>query len=961
MKNLKVLSAIILTLAGVSVLTAQDRQSLSEYKLDNGLTVMLWENHDQPNVTGYVAVRAGSVDEPKEYTGLAHYLEHMLFQGTERIGALDWGKEKPVYEQIIRLYDEYATTTDAVQRDTLAQRINRLSMEEMRYSTTRDFFTILDEIGATDVNAFTSCDMTCYFSSFPACQMNKWLTINADRMINPVFRTFQAELENVFEEYNMYAGDVRIQQRDQLMAAIYKGHPYERNVLGNPEHLKNPRLSKLIEFFNTWYVANNMALILVGDFDTETAKPLIAQAFGRLPKGELPSRRKELPAFEYGLKKKFNLGYYPQIYWVFDGATTTDDDLLALQFVCRLLNNGSNTGLLDKVSMDGDVSAAQCMVDARRDLGRVMVTAIPYFDPNQHSFESNAATERIVMNEINKIKTGDIPDWLIEAVRQEFRTQLTLSFEEGAANMDELVECFIYDIPTDRIFTLKERINRLTKADIQRVAKKYFDAVPMTLTFEEGEPKVNKLPKPNIRPLRIAEGETAYARDFRRLSEGQPNVHYNNFADVRVTDADQNVRMHYTRNTKNSLFSLILRYGVGTKKMPMLEYVVQLMNRAGTMPDTDAQTFRRKLSELGGNVQYGVDDSYMTIQIVGEEAHLKEIMEQVGLQILMPKLDKKQFDAVKGSELSSRLTIKKMHPVWASALQEWAVYGEKSRYLDVVKFLDVYDMDELKMMTEFQKATKYALDVHYCGTLPSETVFATLPLSEGMIPSSSPEVREKQQYDKTQIFFLSDPKLQQATVYFYFLGEPYDLRQEVVKDAFNQYFAGGFSGLVLDEIRTKRSMAYSAYGGMSSALLAGKPVSFVGYIGTQSDKVADAVETFLHLKDSMPMHPERLEAVRTMLRQGLQTSQPSMRSESMVYDFWKRLGYTDDPIRVHKQEIDNLTFEQIEEYYKTRIQGKPMAIMIVGDPKLVDKKALNKIAKVKSVSLNALFAPLDLD
>ena len=963
MKRMTFRMTILTALLTVTLtVNAQNRQSLTEYKLDNGLTVMLWENHDQTDVTGYVAVRAGSVDEPKEYTGLAHYLEHMLFKGTEQIGAIDWAKEKPVYEEIIRLYDAYSTSTNAVERDTLAAQINRLSMQEMQYSTTRDFFTLMDEIGATGVNAFTSYDMTCYTSSFPAYQMNKWLTINADRMKNPVFRTFQAELENVFEEYNMYAGDVRTQQRDHLMATIYKGHAYERNVIGEPDHLKNPRLSKLIEFFNTWYVANNMALILVGDFDAEAAKPLIAQAFGSLPTGELPVRQKETPKFENGLKKKFDLGYYPQIYWVFDGVTVTDDDLPALQLVSQLLNNGSNTGLLDKVTMDGDVSGAQCVVDARRDMGRILVTAIPYFDPNQQSFESNAATERVVMGEINKLKSGDIPDWLIASVKQEIHQQYTLAFEEGAAEMNELVECFIYNIPTERIFTQLDRIDALTKADIQRVAKKYFDAMPMTLTFEDGDPKVNKLPKPNIKPLQMAEGiETAYAQTFRRLSEGQPTVRYNNLADVRVTDVDQNVRLHYTQNTKNSVFSLILRYGVGTKKMPMLEYVVQLMNRAGTMPDTDAQAFRRKLSELGGSVQYGVNESYMTIQIVGKDAHLKEILEQVSLQILMPKLDKKQFDAVKGSELSSRLTMKKMHPVWPSALQEWVVYGDKSHYLDVVKFLDVYDMDELKMMTEFQKATKYALDVHYCGTLSAEAVVAALPLSEGMVPSTSPEIRDKQQYDKTQIFFLPDPKLQQATVYFYFLGEPYDTKNEVVKDGFNQYFSGGFSGIILDEIRTKRSMAYSTYGVMSSAPLAGKPMSFVGYIGTQSDKVVDAVQTFLHLTDSMPMHPERIEAVRTMIRQEMQISQPSMRSKSMVYEAWKRLGYKDDPSRVHAGALNNLTYEQIAQYYKEHIQGKPMAIMIVGDPKQIDKKALGKIAKVKTVSVNTLFAPLDLD
>ena len=189
---------LFLVLLVTAVLNAQSREGLSEYKLDNGLTVILWEDHDQPDVEGYIAVKAGSVDEPSEYTGLAHYLEHMLFKGTDRIGAIDWEKERPHYEEIIRLYDQYSETTDAKLRAELATKINQESMEAAKYSTCEDFFILMDGIGATGVNAYTSYDMTCYHNSFPAGQMNKWLTIFADRLRNPVFRTFQAELENVF-------------------------------------------------------------------------------------------------------------------------------------------------------------------------------------------------------------------------------------------------------------------------------------------------------------------------------------------------------------------------------------------------------------------------------------------------------------------------------------------------------------------------------------------------------------------------------------------------------------------------------------------------------------------------------------------------------------------------------------------------------------------------------------------
>ena len=200
----KILLSALLLIGGIAFLSAQSREGLTEYKLDNGLTVMLWEDHDQPDVEGYVAVRAGAIDEPEEYTGLAHYLEHMLFKGTQRIGAIDWEKEKPYYEEVIKLYDQLAETTDEKARQEIITKINEASIEEAKYSTTEDFFNLMDGIGATGVNAYTSYDMTCYHNSFPANQMFKWLTIFSDRLDKPVFRTFQAELENVFEEYNMY-------------------------------------------------------------------------------------------------------------------------------------------------------------------------------------------------------------------------------------------------------------------------------------------------------------------------------------------------------------------------------------------------------------------------------------------------------------------------------------------------------------------------------------------------------------------------------------------------------------------------------------------------------------------------------------------------------------------------------------------------------------------------------------
>ncbi|MBQ9706064.1 MAG: insulinase family protein [Paludibacteraceae bacterium] len=954
-------------LTGVTMaLAAGLPKNLTTYQLDNGLTVILWEDKEQPDVTGYVAVRAGSLDEPLEYTGLAHYLEHMLFKGTQEIGALDWEKEKPLYEEIIRLYDEFSDSTDPKVREELTQKINEKSIEAAKYTATDDFSNLIEGIGGEGLNAYTSYDQTCYHNSFPGYQMEKWLTIYADRLINPVFRSFQAELENVFEEYNMNQDRIQRHQQDFIFENLYKGHPYERSVIGFPEHLKNPRLSKIIDFYNTWYVPNNMALILVGNFDAEQTKPMIEKAFGRLERKPLPERT-VWPQPSYSGNKKYSakIGYYPQVMWAYKGVKEGDKDQLLLEFVISLLNNGMSTGLFDKLVLDNNISSAYAYLDSRRDLGTVMVAAIPYYDVNQQMYESNKATETMLQKEIDKLKDGQIDDWLIQSVKEEYSQQIDMMMESTGAIMAQLVNSFIYNTPLEDLFSMKEQVLAFTKEDIARVAKTYFDADHVTFQLDEGDPKKHKLAKPQIKPLDSPKGETEYAKRFKALPSGQLEETYNNFGDVQKLAMDDNINLWYTKNDKNHIFTLTLRYGIGTEKMPLLGYAVGLMNYAGIMPNTESQEFRRQLAELGGACAYSVSGSYFVANIQGNEEHLAEICQLVQRQMLMPKLDQKQLDAIKGSEFRSRMIMPKRDEAQSSALLAYALYGDKSSYLDVVPIMDVIGLGIPQLHGEFQKATEYALDIFYCGARDINEVKTTLsgnlPLKEGMRPSESPVVKERKTYDKQTIFFLPNSNVQQARIYFYVDGDPYQIAQEVGYDAFNQYFSGGFSGLVMNEIREKRSMAYTAYGMMSTPPVPEKKSYFMGYVGSQSDKVADAIDVYMDLLKNMPEYPERLDNIKTYLKQTSLTAKPSMRGKAQTYAYWQRMGYTDDPAKVNMPVIDNLTFGQIADFYKAHVQGRPVTIVIMGDPKQINLKQIQaNHGKITKLSKNRLFAPLDL-
>ena len=479
----------------------------------------------------------------------------------------------------------------------------------------------------------------------------------------------------------------------------------------------------------------------------------------------------------------------------------------------------------------------------------------------------------------------------------------------------------------------------------------------MTISFDEDTKnmKPKTLPKPNIKPLDpVKNAKTEYAEQFQKLPKGELKQTFNDFNDVKLSSLGENVTLHYTPNTKNDIFTLILRYGVGEHEMPLLPYAAMLMENAGIMgnPAIEGKDFDQQIAQLGAAVSYGCNDSYFYISISGEDENMNKIMNLVNRQLLMPYLEQKQLDAVKGNEFFSRYSRQKRTAVQKSALMQYALYGKKSSFLDEVKFIDIWNMDGVQVQRLIASARTYALDVFYCGTLPEEKLVPELPLTEGMQPSKSPFVQDRVTYDKPTVLFLPNSNVQQADLYFYINGRPYDIASDVASDAFNQYMSGGFTGIIMNEIRVKRSMAYSAYGVNATPELPGKDCYFIGYVGTQSDKVNDAISVYMDILTDMPKDSTQLVALKAALKQAAQTAKPSMRSKAATYEYWQRLGYNDDPSKVNAAAIDALTFNDIEKFYEENIKGKPVTIILMGDPKKIDVKAIEKKLGCKVTKLS---------
>ena len=963
---MKRLSVCLITMCCALMAWAHSDNFL-QYQLDNGLTVYLWEDHDQPDVQGWTVTRAGSIDEPANATGLAHYLEHMLFKGTDRICALDWEKEKPLYEQIIALYDTLALTTDAKAREAVQLRINEVSLEAAKYAAPDEFSNLIQGIGGEGLNAFTAYDVTCYMNSFPSYQMERWLTLYADRLTNPVFRSFQAELENVFEEYNMYLDDNSTHSRNFIFGHLYKGHAYARDIIGYPEDLKNPKLRQLIDFYNTWYVPNNMALILVGDFDIETTKPLIEKTFGKLQYRDLPERT-TYPTTEFAQDERYSakLGYMPELYIAYNGVPVGDKDELLLDFLGEILSNSMQIGLLDELTLDNKLMYAGAVTDARRDQGRFLVVAVPYMDAETQTYTSLKETEKLVNDAIQQLVNGNISEELVEAVRQNFYQEFDRTMEYPAMKVQLLQNAFTYQQSIEELLKQKELVAAITMDDLKNAAKKYLGAPKKTFEIEEGTPKKDKLPKPKIKSLESPKGESAYCQYLESIPAGKLTPRFIDFSDIDQDRFYEGVSVYCTPNVKNNIFSLRLKYGVGTYELPLLEYASALMNMSGIKgtPGLKPAEFRAQLAKLGGKCSYAVSEDYFYVDIEGNEANLEEIVSMVNLHMCLPNFESENdmlLNNIKGQEYSARQVEQRNTDIVADAAFDYVRYGENSPYIKRPALMEeVIQLTAAQLEGVFHQIQNYELEIHYAGALPALDVknilYTKLSLNPHVRPSKSPVERPIVPIKEDKIYFLPDASMQQAKVYFLIDGEAYAAKDAVNYMAFNEYFGGGFSGLVMNEIREKRSMAYNAYGHFSRPPKQGQMTKFTGYVGTQSDKVVDAIGVYKSLLDSMPQYPETIDNIRTILRQSVLSNKPTFRTKSQRLTTNMTLGYKVDPAMLQVRDIQRLTFDHIYSFYQSHVQGKPMTILIMGDPSLIDQKQLKaKYGKITKLSKSKLF------
>lgn len=936
---------------------AEDLNALKvkEYRLENGLTVWLNEDHSQPKVFGAVVVKAGAKDCPD--TGIAHYFEHMMFKGTDRIGTLDYESEKVLLDSIAMKYDELAMTEDTAARARLQKEINELSIRSSEYVIPNEFNRLINRFGGSGLNAATSYDATIYFNTFSPQYMVQWAEINSERLINPVFRLFQSELETVYEEKNMYGDFIGGQVMDTLMARYFGPHPYAYPIIGSTKNLKNPRLTEMHKFFEDYYVVSNMALILSGDFDAQQVMPILEKAFSRIRSGNAPKQEKVmLPPFNgrETMKVKFPIPFIKAMGLGFRGVSANHEDQVALNIAVNLLNNANGTGYLDKLMVEHKLMGALAINESMNEAGILAVAIMPKL-----LIQSYSSAEKMVWDEINRVKNGDFSDEMFNSLKLEQKRQYASSLENIDSRATVMMNLFSQGKSWNDYLNEVARIESITKEDVVRVAQKYFSNNYLCVTKSTGKYPKDNLPKPAFSPVvpRNADASSSYAKQLEKIPEQQVAPRIIDFEkDVKTSKLTPLVTLYTTPNPLNDIFTLNISYGIGALEQPELMQLTNYLQLLGT-ESLSFEQFRSRLQSIGSTLAFDVTPDAFVMKVTGFDNHIDETMKLVGDFIRHAKADDKKLrQIVDDAKVSEKAFFKSGDNV-ASALLEQVKYGDQSRYLRKLSLSQIKKLKGKDMLAIYDKVRSVQCDLHYCGTLPVEKVIGTirqhLPLERTTVASNSPYYRELKQYDRPTVFFIDMPDMAQSIVYGYVKGDPVDDKaSRHASRLFSVYFGGDMSSLMFQEIREFRSFAYRTSGRyqLPNHAHKGTAGSFTAMLSTQSDKTLDALGVLDSLIREMPLKPERVEAVKQTLVNRINNDYPPFRNLSEKVASARMEGFDRDPAEEFLRDIATMDMQDISRFYREQISGRPVVYVIAGNRKHIDMKKLAEygtIIKVK--------------
>ena len=961
--RLALLAAVVLLTAAFPALAKyelvsgpaeNDPAGVSIYKLDNGLTVFLTVNPQTPRFYSEIVVRAGHKEDPKTNTGLAHYLEHLLFKGSQKMGTLDYAKERAHIEKINELYEQRFHETDPEKREAIYAQINEQNLASANYAIPNEMGSLYKQMGGTGLNAHTWFDETVYKIGLPANRLKHWAVIESDRFTDPVFRLFVTELEVVYEEKNRAMDNKDRLVFEAMSKKLFKNHPYgQQTTLGDVEHLKNPSLQAVRDYYETYYVPNNMAIAISGDIDKQATIELIDEHFSSWVARPLPPRGvyEEAPLTEREhVTVEFDAE--PYVLMAFRTPGRNHPDAEALVLADMVLAN-STAGLIDiNLVQSQKLRSAGASAYQMNDYGWEMFWATP------KEGQTHEEAEAMLIEQINKLKAGDFEQEILDGIIASMKKSHKQSLESDTGRVTLLRNAFLAGQDWSHVVARLDRMSKLTKQDVVDVANKYFGDGYVVAYRVQGEHSVPPINKPKIDPINIdSTRQSPFAKQVLEMPVDpiEPTFVVKG-KDYTVNPYAKGVDLYHVANPINDLFSLTFVVETGTRHDKALGMASRLMNQAGTTrlkPDE----LKKAWFALGTDLSIGASGNRTTITISGLDENIEASLGLLMELLQTPEVDAQVLTDMVENTITRRQDDKKSHRTLASAVRELARFGNESNYIDTLSDEQLRALTTDELFTKAASLLGYKHDIRYIGSLPARDVVTLLrshhPVGDNLAdpPAYRPKLVRVPEQSEVRFF---DKTMAQALVYVDMPGEVYDESIVPVAGIYNQYF-GGMSGVAFQELRESRALAYSVGARYSNAGRADERNNMVGMIGCQADKTSEAVHGLTDLVDDMPVSEDRFKQSVSSLLNYYRTSKIGFRGVLGSVDSWDKLGLAEDPRAQRFQAIQTADMETLTNFFQEQIKDRPKYITVVGDKAKINLEDLSDYGEVKEMTLEELF------
>lgn len=926
------------------------------YKLKNGLTVVLSPNSKQPRIQTYIATKAGSKTDPKDHTGLAHYLEHMLFKGTDKFGSLDWSKEKPLLDQVDYLYEKYNHSTDANERAKIYQEIDRVSGEASKYAIPNEYDKLMSSMGSQGTNAFTSFEQTVYVEDIPNNVVEKYLAVQSERFRNPVLRLFHTELESVYEEKNISLDNDNRKSQEAIFGAMFPNNNYgKQTILGSVEHLKNPSLKAIREYYNTYYVPNNMGIIMSGDFNPSDIIKRIDKSFSGMKSKPVPaySFEKEKPITSPIIKTVTGpASAYLLMGFRFPGASDPDTQILNL--MANVLTNGS-AGLIDlNLVKSQKLLGAGAYPFILKDYSMLLLQG------NPGAGQSLDDVKKLLLNELDKLRKGEFSeDLLLSIVNNKKKSQIKL-FDDYTTTAKELMSGFTSELDWAKELAYTDRLSKITKEDIVRFANRYISDINYVAVYKQKgqDLNVDKVVKPAITPITVNRNvESVFLKQINAMPEEDIKPQWVDFAKDMSKSTLEDLEVFAVQNKNNELFNLTYHFDFGSWNNKLLGLAVEYLQFLGTKNKT-SEDFSKAFYKLASDFSVSSGNEESSVSISGLNSNFKESISLLHDLMHNCIADEVTFKAFIQRIKKSRTNAKENKASIMEGLKAYARYGAKNPFNYTYTDQELDNLKASEVVAVLHNLANAKHRILYYGPQPVNELIKNMPPLKGnnstyYIIDKGVKFRENSTTENKVLF--AQYSMKQAEVFWIRNSSLFDKKQIPTVALFNGYFGGGMGSIVFQTLRESKALAYTTYSYYAQPQMKGNHGMVGAYIGTQSDKFKDAVAGMNELLNDLPESNVALESVRTNLFKSLASERITGYNILSSYLAAQRRGMDEDSREMIFAELPKLTYADLKKFHLENISHKPYIYCIVGDEASLNHDSIMSLGNLQKLTLDEIF------